>query len=382
VTSAESRIRPPACVRIRSVEAIPVQTTFKETFRYGTTERKDCANVIVRVMSEDGLVGYGEATPQAAFTAETQASIVDAVQRVASPSLVAGDCVDHVALISGLARQLPTSPFTLTAVDVALWDLLGKATGVQVAGLLGGRFRDRVPVHGSVGWGPAEDMVRVAEQQVGAGFTTLKLYAGRGLLREDLERLRAVRAAVPDEVDFLLDINGQWTANDCEQVFPTLKEIGVSLIEQPIAATDPGAQARVTAIAPMVVAADESVYSPEDVYAVAREQRAHAVNLGLSKLGGLLRAHQCAIVAAASKTTVLIGSVLELGIATAAGLHFAASVETLPFPSYLIGPIKYRQDIAYPGLKVERGSVRVPQGPGLGIEVDEELLASLDLRNA
>ena len=381
MTLAESSIRPSASVRIRSAEAIPIQTTFKETFRYGTTERKDCANVIVRLVSEDGLVGYGEATPQAAFTAETQASIVDAVKRIAGPSLIGRDCVDHVALISDLARQLPTSPFTLTAIDLALWDLFGKATGVQVAALLGGRFRDRVPVHGSVGWGPAEDMVRVAEQQIAAGFTTLKLYAGRGALQEDVERLRAVRTVVPGSIDFLLDINGQWTANDCAQVFPALKELGVSLIEQPIAASDHEAQARVTALAPMVVAADESVYSAEDVYAVARDHRAHAVNLGLSKIGGLVHAHQCAIVAAASRTTVLIGSVLELGIATAAGLHFAASVETLPFPSYLIGPIKYRQDIAYPALKVEDGSVRVPEGPGLGIEIDEELLASLDLRN-
>src|SRR5579871_4642656 len=85
VTSGESRISPPGSVRIRSVEAIPIQTTFKETFRYGTTERKECANVIVRLVSEDGLVGYGEATPQAAFTAETQASIVDGVNRLVAP---------------------------------------------------------------------------------------------------------------------------------------------------------------------------------------------------------------------------------------------------------------------------------------------------------
>jgi muconate cycloisomerase len=160
-----------------------------------------------------------------------------------------------------------------------------------------------------------------------------------------------------------------------------LKEIGVTLLEQPIAASDLDGQAHVTALAPMVIAADESVYSAEDVYAIARARRAHAVNLGLSKLGGLLHAHQCAVVADASTTTVLIGSVLELGIATAAGLHLAASVENLPFPSYLIGPIKYRQDIAFPNLTVESGSVRVPQAPGLGIEIDEELLASLDMRN-
>lgn len=369
-------------MRIRSVEAIPIQTTFKETFRYGTTERKDCANVIVRLVTDDGLVGYGEATPQAAFTTETQASIVEAIEQVAARSLVGRDAVDPVVLITGLARQLPRAPFTLTAVDLALWDLLGKASGMPVAALLGGRYRDRVPVHGSVGWGPAEDMVRVAQQQIEAGFTTLKLYAGRGALDADLERLRAVRNVVPDTVAFMLDINGQWTMHDCERAFPTLKELGVVVLEQPISAADLGGQARVTALAPMVVAADEAVYSPEDVFAIARDRRAHAVNLGLSKLGGLQRAHQCALVAEASMTTVLIGSVLELGIATAAGLHLAASIEKLPFPSYLIGPIKYRQDVASPSLQVDNGCVRLPQGPGLGIDVDDELLAALDVRNA
>ncbi|MBV9583101.1 MAG: hypothetical protein JO057_31325 [Chloroflexi bacterium] len=369
-------------MRIRSIEAIPIRTTFKETFRYGTTERKDSANVIVRIRSEEGLVGYGEATPQAAFTAETQASILEAIDHVAGPALVGRDAVDHVALITALARALPRSPFTLTALDIALWDLVGKAAGLPVSAMLGGRFRDRVPVHGSVGWGPADEMVRTAEQQLAAGFASLKLYAGRGELVEDLERLRAVRRSVADSVDFLLDINGQWTVEQCQQALPALEELGVTLLEQPLAAANLEEQARVTALAPMTVAADESIYSAEDVFAIASQRRAGAVNLGLSKLGGLLHAHNCAVVAEASGLTALIGSVLELGIATAAGLHFAASVATLPFPSYLIGPIKYRQDIAVPSVSVEHSCVRVPHGPGLGIDVDEELLRALDLRRS
>jgi muconate cycloisomerase len=127
------------------------------------------------------------------------------------------------------------------------------------------------------------------------------------------------------------------------------------------------------------VAADESVRTVGDAATVARDGSATVVNVGLSKLGGPTAALQTAHVAAAHGLGVMVGSVIELGIANAMGLHLAACLPELAYPSYLMGPLKYRDQLAEPVVVVD-GHVAVPQGPGLGIEVDVEAVRRLDAR--
>jgi len=140
-------------------------------------------------------------------------------------------------------------------------------------------------------------MAETALAQLHLGFRSLKLYAGCGDLPSDLARLRHVRATVGKGVDFLLDVNQQWDARTALAALPELRSLGVTLLEQPLPAHDIGGQAEV------------------------------------------LRSTPLEIVAAATALNVLVGSYLELGVATAAALHFAASLEKLPYPSYLIGPL-------------------------------------------
>jgi L-alanine-DL-glutamate epimerase-like enolase superfamily enzyme len=367
-------------LRIRSVEAVPLRVRFKHRFSFGVTDREASQNVVLKVTTDEGLVGYGEACPVSAFTAETQESVVQAIEKVVSPLLVGADAMARTPLVRRLEPRLPHAPFTITAVDLALFDLAGKATGLSASALLGGRFREQVEVHGSVGWAAPEEMVETANAQLERGFAALKLYAGRGELPDDLERLVAVRRAIPAHVRLMVDVNGMWTVGECLRALPVLREIGVVLLEQPLPASNTAGQAEVTAASSIDTAADESVFTPADVAAIARGRTARVVNLGISKLGGLLRASECSAVARAGGLGVMVGSVLELGIANAAGLHFAAASPELAYPSYLIGPLKYERDIVTQPLEVNAGHVAVPTGPGLGVEVDEELLAAMDAR--
>jgi L-alanine-DL-glutamate epimerase-like enolase superfamily enzyme len=139
-------------MKISRVEAIPLAASFKQVFRFGTTDRSTSPNVVVRITSDDGLVGYGEACPVPAFTSETQASIVELVEARIAPTLICRNASQRLPLLADLARVLRFAPFTTAAVDTALLDLLGKWSGVPVSTLLGGAFRDRVEVHGSVTW--------------------------------------------------------------------------------------------------------------------------------------------------------------------------------------------------------------------------------------
>ena len=368
-------------LKIRSVEAIPLDVSLRHTLRFGNVDRKQSQNVVVRITTEDGLVGYGEACPVPAFTRETQASITTLIEGELQAVLVGADALQRDPLLTQLEALLPDQPFTLASIDIALWDLAGRALNVPVSTLLGGRFRERVDVHGSIGIAEAGEMAAQAQEQVAMGYRALKLYAGRDTLDGDLARLRAVREAVGPDIAFILDINGLWDAETCLRALPRLADLGVIVLEQPLPPDDVAGLKQVTAAAPMGIAADEAVFSPADVARIGTSRTASVINLGLSKLGGLRRSRACATVAAAAGLGALVGSVVELGIATAAGLHLAASLPELEYPTYLVGPLKYEQDISAQPLELTDGTVAIPSGPGLGIEVDEEVLRRLDMRS-
>jgi L-alanine-DL-glutamate epimerase-like enolase superfamily enzyme len=153
-------------VRIARVEAVPLDARLKTPFRFGNVVRTRSANVLVRVVGEDGLVGYGEACPVPQLTAETQESVVALVEQRVAPELVGEDAGHWRPLLGRIATRCFQASFTQAAVDMALLDLAGKSLGVPVHELLGGRHRDAIEVHGSVGWdADPERVADTAEQQ-------------------------------------------------------------------------------------------------------------------------------------------------------------------------------------------------------------------------
>lgn len=356
-------------MKITKVEAIPLAVSFKEVFRFGTTDRTTSPNVLVRIESDEGIVGWGEACPVPAFTSETQASVVELVEARVAPTLIGRDPLARAPRLADLATVLRFAPFTTAAVDTALLDLAGRALGVPVSTLLGGAFRERIEVHGSVGWD--EDPGRMVETALEqrATYRWLKLYAGRGEIDADLDRLQAVRDAVGPDTRLMVDINGMWTPSDVVRALQRAPEVGLELLEQPLPPGAEPAMRDLVARMAIDVAADESVRSVADAAIVARDRTATVINVGASKIGGPTAAFAAARIAAANGLGVMVGSVIELGVATAMGLHLAAALPELAYPSYLMGPLKYREQVTTEQVQVVDGCVAVPSGPGLGVEV-------------
>jgi L-alanine-DL-glutamate epimerase-like enolase superfamily enzyme len=372
--------------RIASVEAVPLAARLREPFRFGNVVRTTSANVLVRITTEDGLVGFGEACPVPQLTAETQESVVALIEQRVRPELVGQDPGAWRPLLARVGKRLFQATFTLAAVDMALLDLVGKALQVPAYELLGGRYRDAIELHGSVGWD--EDPERVADtaERQAPDFHWLKLYAGTGSLGEDLARIEAVRRRVGDGHPFLLDVNGLWSPLEALEAGPILQDLGVRVVEQPVCSRDDRGQAQVTAAYAerhhIDVVADERVRSAEQVHTTATARAAGCVNVGLSKLGGIAIALDAAAVARAARLKVSVGSVVELGVATAAGMQLAAALPDIAYPCYLMGARKYERQITWPAPEIVDSRVAIPTGPGLGVEVDEEAVAAMDLRAA
>jgi muconate cycloisomerase len=367
-------------VKITSVEAIPLAASFRKTFRFGTTDRLTSPNVVVVIRTDDDIVGYGEACPVQAFTSETQAAIVELVETRVGPILVGRDATRRLPLLAELAAVLRFAPFTVAAVDTALLDLIGKLAGVPVSTLLGGAFRDRVEVHGSVTWDEDPACVVESALEQHETYRWLKLYAGRGEIDADLDRLQAVRDAVGPDARLFVDINGMWSPSDLIRAVDRAREIGLELLEQPLPLGAERYQRDLVARGVIDVAGDESVRSVADAANVVREHSATVLNVGISKLGGPTAALQAAQLAAANGVGVMVGSVIEMGIANAMGLHLAAALPHLAYPSYLMGPLKYREQITAEQIAITDANIAVPSALGLGITVDEDAIRHLDAR--
>lgn len=218
-------------MKITNVEAIPLRAELSAPFRFAHIVRTVSATVVVKITTDDGLVGWGEACPVPQLTAETQDSIVQVVDERVAPVLIGSSPLRREPLTATIMRVSHRIDFAMAAVDSALLDLAGKAAEVPVSELLGGRFSETVEVHRSVGWD--EDHEKVAEMAARAAkeFCWLELHAGRGSLDGDLRRIEAARERVGADHPFLVDINGLRSTTDVARAGARLRECGVRLVE-------------------------------------------------------------------------------------------------------------------------------------------------------
>lgn len=362
--------------RIASVEAIPFVVPFLPRFRRwkiaGRTNRGMEGYVLVRLRTDSGLCGLGEAGRYC--DGETPVSICWAVRELAAPLLVGTRPTEVGATMARLRSTIRGNPYALAAAEMALLDLLGRQVGLSLSSLLGDRVHDRVPVSARVGVADTIDAaVRAAKAAVADGYRCIKLKVGDDA-RRDVDLVREVRAAVGPEIALRLDANEGYRRHD-ERTLRALDDARILVIEQPLPAADLFGMRRLTRILTAPVMADEAATSPADAYNLARAEAVTAIQVKVGKAGGLRSARAMVDVARACGLSVGVGSMLECGVGSAAVLHLAATIPELPFPLETTGAHTFAEgDILTTRLAPKDGVIEVPTGPGLGVDVDEESL--------
>lgn len=347
--------------------------------------------VIVEVETDDGLVGLGEATvlPQwggdhGRYYGETPQTTVEVVEQVLAPVLVGEDPRDLERAHETMNRALKGYPYAKAAIDVALHDLTGKAYGVPVYQLLGGLARRAVPIAHSLGILDLETMRSEAATAVEDGIRTIKVKVGLDPER-DVAAVSAVREVVGGDVEIVVDANqGYPTPKIAIRTLRRLEEYGIRYIEQPVEGLRQLAQ--VSAAVDTPVMADESAWTAYDVLEIARTGAADLISLYTTKPGGLNPAKKAAAVAEAAGLPCNVNGSAETGVGNAANLHLAASTRcvseacVIPITTVAgraqtsVAGIFYTDDLLADPFRFEDGCLVVPDGPGLGVELDREKL--------
>jgi L-alanine-DL-glutamate epimerase-like enolase superfamily enzyme len=365
-------------MKITRVEPIPVCVPLKKglTTKTAHGEHVVSAYVLVRVHTDEGLVGLGEATVAPRWTGETSKSCVAAIEELIGPALTGKDPSLITTLRAVMDRELKLNPFTKAGVEMALWDLAGKAAGKPVSDLLGGKVRDLIPIKMVVGGFEVEQARALAERFLNWGVRCLKVKVGLDP-NEDVARVEAVRQLAGAAIPIGVDANCGWDLTTARQTLRRLAVFNLLFAEQPIPPGDPAALAALRRDCAIPIMADESVFTLADAWQLAVHQAADVFSIYPGKHGGIAGTVEIAHVARAAGLVCALGSNLELGVGTAAMLHVAAALPNMAsevYPADAIGPLYHEADLLTQPLELGPVAATVPDGPGLGVELDEEQL--------
>jgi len=364
-------------LKITRIETIPVRVPLKPEFaiRSGRGGAHLVSPfLVVKVHTDEGLVGLGEASCTPRWSGEDQVTSAHLIHTYLEPLLVGEDPTEVEALAAKFRLAFAANYFTRAAVEMALWDLTGKAEGLPLYDVLGCKVREVIPTKWSVSGVEPEKAAEIALWAKQQGFKAMKVKVGIDP-DGDVARVKAVRDAVGADIKIGVDANGGWTLPTAIQTIKQLAEFGIAFAEQPVAPEQPLQLAEVRRSSPVPIIADESVYTLKDARVMASLNAADAFSIYVGKARGITEAIRIAQFAQHQKLKCTVGSNLELGVGSAAMIHLALASRAISaeeFPCDIIGPLFYVDDIVREGLPIRAGEARANEKPGLGVELDDE----------
>lgn len=329
----------------------------------------DVEVVLVRLETGSGVTGWGEASPWSVFTGTAEQAAA-ALDRYLRPVVIGADTAEIPAIMAKADAALTGHPEAKAALETALYDCRGRLLGLPVHALLGGRFRDRIALSVSLANPDFDADLALLERLRADGVGIVKVKTGASDHRFDLMRLERLRTDFP-EFDVRVDYNQGMAPHEARRRLADIEAFNVTFIEQPVPRTCWAAMADLTAALKTPILADESVFSPDEAVRAVNERLCDLVSVKLMKAGGLRRGMAIAAIAEAGGMACYGGDMFETGLAHLAGTHMIAASANISLGCefyqakyYLAG------DILAEPFPIEAGHVIVPDGPGLGIDID------------
>lgn len=389
-------------MRIRSVQAwwvrIPIEKSRQHRSDFGQLQTFDAA--ILRIETDDGLVGWGEGK-NAAGSAGTYAALVHMLNHEIAPRLIGRDPADIVQIwemfYNGVRHETAAaqghampelsrrglSVAAISAVDIALWDILGKSLGQPVWQLLGGRKADRMPAYASGGWAPAETIGEQLKSYIAAGgFRAVKMRVGAmdGAPHISAARVKAARAALGPDIELMVDAHGTYTVADAKRFIHLVSDCDLTWFEEPVIADDKAGMAEVRSSGPVPIATGESEATRFAFRDLAVLKAADIFQPDPAFCGGITEAMRIATIASAFN--LRFAPHLWAGAPCFfAGLHVCAASPASFVVEYSLGANPMIHDLVEDDVSVKDGMIEIPDRPGLGFTIAETVLETYAQRS-
>jgi L-alanine-DL-glutamate epimerase-like enolase superfamily enzyme len=357
---------------IQQIEVYRVTLKYKEPFRIASGATTEATNVVVKLTTDYDVIGWGESSPSKRVTGETAETVIRTLDKIA-PKLI-GMCPLRIEQdVEIMDTLIGGNPAAKAAVDMALYDVLGKTAGKPLFMLIGG-YRTEVLTDLTLGIKSAREMASDAAKAVKKGFKALKVKLGTDPV-EDVERVRMVRQAAGHDIQIRVDANQGWTVKQAIDVLNKIGKFKIQFAEQPVPAENIEGLAEVRRNSPVPVMADESVHSPEDALRLIQAEAVDFINIKLMKCGGILKGRKIAEVAEAANVPCMIGCMSESEIGISAAAHLAAGIKNIQYADLDSDLLLKDRVVRKGGVSIKDSARTFPKSCGLGIEqVDEELL--------
>ena len=364
-------------MKISEIITTPLLIPYKKPYHWAQGVIQGAEVILVEVHTDTGLVGYGEsiATPSA--------EAIRSYLKLAGDICIGQSPFENARLMGNAYHALFQALGTCSAprfagqvlagLEMALWDVAGKATGLAVHELMGGKVRNEIEYFGFAQGETADEIASDAATLAADGFEIIYFKVGRSDTL-DIEIVQKVRSAIGPQKRIRMDPNEQWSPVRAVRLIRKLGEYDIEFIEQPTHCESIAALSQLRAISPVAIAADQLVFTPQDAFNVCREKAADLIVLGLHETGGLLRFRKVAHVAEAAGIDICIHGLYESGITTCAANQVAATLPNLDDGNQYMNHFLCWDIVKSPNLKPVQGKLPVLQGPGLGFELDEDKL--------
>ncbi|OGX80620.1 dipeptide epimerase [Exiguobacterium sp. SH31] len=361
-------------MKLEKIELFAIELPLKVPFIVSYHRYDVMPSVIVKMTTECGLVGYGEAVADEHVTGESLESTISVIRHLLGPLLIGRNPMHLERIHDEMDRAIRDVPAAKAALDIACHDLIGKKLGQPIYELLGGRYHDAFPVTHVLSIGEPEAMAAEASEQVAEGYTAVKMKVGVDVA-SDVRRVAAVRQAVGPDVPIRVDVNQGWVnAAKTLQAMRKLEPFDIDWVEQPVKADDFEGMLEVKGKISVPLMIDEGVRGVADMRRLTMMQAAHKVNVKLMKCGGIYPAKKLVHMAEMSGIECQIGSMVESSIASSAGFHVAFSSKIVQSVE-LTGPLRFATDVG--NLTYDLPFIHLNDRPGLGVDVDEDVLRRL-----
>ena len=371
-------------MKISKIETIAVRIPLKPERRMISALGQHVVSqyVLVRMSTDAGLEGVGEATVMPRWSGETVWGAKSLIDNLLAPLLIGRDPHDIAGNDALMDRACAFNWFTKSALEMACWDIQGKAAKKPVYELLGGQHRPlSLRCRFSMGAYEPERARRRAQELVAEGFTTIKVKVG-GRPQDDLERVRVVREAAGSEPAIVIDANCGWDAQTAIDCVNAMEDYRIALVEQPTPFGDYSAMARVRREVRPPVMADDTCFDLIHAKELIRNECCDVISVYPGKNGGLRKSQEIVEYAAEHGVACSIGSNLEWDVGTAAMCHLAVAcpnVQIEKYPGDILGPEYHEARIAKNPLVIQGPMVSITDGPGLGVDVDWDAVERLRL---